>query len=154
MAMKKMTGGSESVKKTKTMPKAAKLMGAPASARQKVAKMTTTKSRGSNTKVQVGNQNQIESTRVNKNYPDKTTTAQAKTTKRAPGVKGMFNKNEATAGFVAQRAGGSKNLSSKEMGAKAKIAAGSKGVANKPKGSLKSAKTVSAPKRGKASRGR
>lgn len=113
-----------------------------------VAKMATTKSRGSNTKVQVGNQNQIESTRVNKNYPNKTTTAQAKTTKRASGVKGIFNRNEATAGFIAQRAGGSKNLSSKEMGAKAKIAAGNKGVANKPKGSK------AAPKRGLASRGR
>jgi hypothetical protein len=89
MAVKKMTGGSKSVKKTKTMPKAAKLMGAPASARQPKAKSaaptvaknmgapasarqkagkmrstgsakTTTVSRGSNTRKQVEDMNQRE----------------------------------------------------------------------------------------------
>ena len=109
----------------RSAPAVAKKMGAPASARSKVApkaKMTstgsakkTTVSRGSKTAKQMGNQNQIESTRVNKNYPNKTTTAEAKQAKNTRGPLGVARKNEATPGYYDQRAGGGKNLSYKEM---------------------------------------
>jgi hypothetical protein len=68
-------------------------------------------SRGSNSKEQMGNQNQIESTRINKNYPDKITKAEAK-----PNPKGSQKQNESTGPRIDQRAGGSKNKSTREMG--------------------------------------
>lgn len=65
-------------------------------------------SRGAGSKIQVGNQNQIESTRINKSYPDKITAAQAKPNSGS-------KKNEATGPRQDQRAGGSKNVSVKEQ---------------------------------------
>lgn len=91
-------------------------------AKKPVAKMKstgsakkTTVSRGSTTKVQVGNQNQLENSRAgkinNQSFP-KVTAAQAKEnkgkkpTEKRVGSEGVRNM---------QRAGGSKNLSNQEM---------------------------------------
>ena len=80
-------------------------------AKKPVAKMATTKSRGSKTATQVGNQNQIESSRVSK--LGKVTAAQAKA--ENPKNKIAEGKKSAVGVRNMQRAGGSKNLSNREM---------------------------------------
>ena len=80
-------------------------------AKKPVAKMATTKSRGSKTATQVGNQNQIESSRVSKS--GKVTAAQAKA--ENPKNKIAEGKKSAVGVRNMQRAGGSKNLSNREM---------------------------------------
>ena len=135
-------------------------------AKKPVAKMATTKSRGSKTAKQMGDQNQRELYNAyrgmkeggtygkNAKYPgftinkpllakDKVSKAQATPKKSKSGGMQIPGGNEALAGRNDQRAGGSKNLSAKEMRAKklkAKTAAANKGVANKPKGSMAGAK--------------
>jgi hypothetical protein len=121
-------------------------------AKRVAKKTTTTKSRGSKTAKQMGDMNAMESTRVNKYYPDKITTAQA-----SKGKKSGFRMNEAIPGFMDQRAGGSKNISFKEMQAKklkAKTAAANKGVANKPKGSMAGAKRAAVARKVKGRAGK
>lgn len=113
-------------------------------AKKPVAKMATTKSRGSNTAKQIGDMNQREWYNANRG---KAGTGSKAT--RAEAVKSYSKdtptplKGKRLEQYEQQRAGGSKNLTLTERKAKvikAKGAANAKGVANKPKGSIPAAK--------------
>lgn len=119
-----------------------------------VAKMATTKPRGSKTATQVGNDNAREARNLyrgnqkgkDSNLTSKGQIAKAKSdgysSSKNPTNKGYFD--AMVKGRSNERAGGSANLSSMEKKAKANA----KTVANKPKA------PKAAPKRGLASRGR
>jgi hypothetical protein len=109
MAMKKMTG-----------------------AKKPVAKMATTKSRGSKTATQVGNMNAMENVRVNKYYKNIVSKAevkgmksegksQSKTFTNARGEKFGAKTSEVARARKSQRAGGGKNLGPMEKKPMSKV---------------------------------
>ena len=110
MAMKKMTG-----------------------AKKPVAKMATTKSRGSKTAEQMGNMNQRETVRAQRGGGTVTSkrdvaNAKAKDAANKKAKNGIPKLNEASASRASQRAGGSKNLSYGEMKAKPTRKSGAKAL--------------------------
>ena len=142
------------IKKTRSVPKDAKKMGAPASARQKAGKMKstgsakpTTVSRGSKTAKQMGDMNAMENVRVNKYYKNIVSNAevkgmksegksQSKTFTNARGEKFGANGSEVARARKQQRAGGSKNLGPMEKKPMSK-AAKVKAMPKKPAGVAK-----------------
>ena len=136
--MKKETAGKKPMARmaSKAKPKATR--GGPGA--KSVAKGPVM-SRGSKTPLQVGNQNQMETTRSSKNYPNKISKAEASTEKKmakkvgmngfyinSKGEKSYPGANEISASRKAQRAGGkvdSRNAGKSPTGRKLKGPKGS-----------------------------